>query len=598
MLRKVITIFGILYIPILLLSLYLVYQQKNEQFQTYGFAQNRDAFNKSQEFINHCNSLIRDVHYWSTINYPKGFEPLGKDSLFVKPYFQIINGITGYDQFRFLNLKGQEIFRGERKDNQKLEIAPLQEKKSRQYVIDGLQLKLGQVYLSPIELNKEYGKIEIPYKPVMRAVAPIFDVDYHPLGIVVINFRMKEILDNLKYKVVDNNITLLDSKNRIITSTLYDEVVPFSTGEENKEFEKEIYPQELSLNQDTTLFYNESIWTLKKIDFNHLIYKENAEKEEYIQVISPTNWKLLVQMPKKLLDTILHTFYQSLVSFNIIAVIALLTVSYIFQRSRIQKEKHYNEIEIKNLLLSKRRNELQQTNERILEINNRLETRNKQLSEFNYLVSHNLRAPVTSMAVIVDLMKKEGELLKSNQLLPKLDLITTSLIDFTKDIGDYASLLDEKNIKVEKVNLEKLIEQVKSEFSETLLDSTDFEVMTNLEGWTHVTFSKFYLHSIIQNLLSNAIKYRRGDVKSFIHFETIMENDEKVLLVNDNGLGINLERHGENIFKLYKRFHRNISGKGIGLFLVKSQLEALNANITIESAQEIGTKFKINFKKL
>ncbi|MGB3145863.1 MAG: HAMP domain-containing sensor histidine kinase [Maribacter sp.] len=277
---------------------------------------------------------------------------------------------------------------------------------------------------------------------------------------------------------------------------------------------------------------------------------------------------------------------------------ALLTVSYFFQRSRIQKEKHYNEIEIKNLLLSKRRNELQQTNDHILEINNRLETRNKQLSEFNYLVSHNLRAPVTSISIIVDMMKKEGELLKSNQLLPKLDLITTSLIDFTKDIGDYASLLDEKNIKVEKVNLEKLIEQVKSEFSETLLDSTDFEVMTNLEGWTHVTFSKFYLHSIIQNLLSNAIKYRRGDVKSFIHFETIMENDEKVLLVNDNGLGINLERHGENIFKLYKRFHRNISGKGIGLFLVKSQLEALNASITLESAQKIGTKFKINFKKL
>ncbi len=454
------------------------------------------------------------------------------------------------------------------------------------------------MYLSQIELNQENGEIEIPYKPVMRAVAPIYDVDHRHLGIVVINFKMKGVLDDLKYKVVDNNITLLDSKNKIITSTLYDKVAPFSIGRENKGLKNEIYPQDLSINQDTTVFHNESIWTLKKIDFNHLIYKEDAETEEYIQVISPTNWKLLMQTPKELLDTILHTFYQSLVSFNIIAVMALLTVSYFFQRSRIQKEKHYNEIEIKNLLLYKRRNELQQTNDHILEINNRLETRNKQLSEFNYLVSHNLRAPVTSISIIVDMMKKEGELLKSNQLLPKLDLITTSLIDFTKDIGDYASLLDEKNIKVEKVNLEKLIEQVKSEFSETLLDSTDFEVMTNLEGWTHVTFSKFYLHSIIQNLLSNAIKYRRGDVKSFIHFETIMENDEKVLLVNDNGLGINLERHGENVFKLYKRFHRNISGKGIGLFLVKSQLEALNANITVESEQKIGTKFKINFKEL
>ncbi|MGB3145724.1 MAG: hypothetical protein WBB24_16615, partial [Maribacter sp.] len=191
MLKKILIIFGLLYIPILLLSLYLVYQQKNEQFQTYSFAQNKDALKKSQNFVNHCNSLIQDVFYWSQINYPKEFEPLGKDSLFVKPYFQIINGITGYDQFRFLNLDGQEIFRGERKDNQKLEIAPLQEKKERQYVVDGLQLKPGQVYLSPIELNQENGEIEIPYKPVMRAVAPIHDVDHHQIGIVVINFKMK-----------------------------------------------------------------------------------------------------------------------------------------------------------------------------------------------------------------------------------------------------------------------------------------------------------------------------------------------------------------------------------------------------------------------
>ena len=66
-------------------------------------------------------------------------------------------------------------------------------------------------------------------------------------------------------------------------------------------------------------------------------------------------------------------------------------------------------------------------------------------------------------------------------------------------------------------------------------------------------------------------------------------------MIKDNGIGINLNRHGENVFKLYKRFHRNISGKGIGLFLVKSQLEALDATITIESKENIGTTFKIYF---
>ncbi len=98
--------------------------------------------------------------------------------------------------------------------------------------------------------------------------------------------------------------------------------------------------------------------------------------------------------------------------------------------------------------------------------------------------------------------------------------------------------------------------------------------------------------------MSNAIKYRREGVSSFIHFETTFEDGKKVLLIKDNGVGIDLEKHGNNIFKLYKRFHRNISGKGIGLFLVKSQLETLNAKISVDSKVNSGTTFKITFKSL
>ncbi|WP_349351540.1 ATP-binding protein [Flagellimonas sp. MMG031] len=65
--------------------------------------------------------------------------------------------------------------------------------------------------------------------------------------------------------------------------------------------------------------------------------------------------------------------------------------------------------------------------------------------------------------------------------------------------------------------------------------------------------------------------------------------------MKDNGLGIDLERHGDNLFKLYKRFHRDVSGKGMGLFIVKSQLEAMNASITVDSEVGVGTTFKIIF---
>jgi len=103
------------------------------------------------------------------------------------------------------------------------------------------------------------------------------------------------------------------------------------------------------------------------------------------------------------------------------------------------------------------------------------------------------------------------------------------------------------------------------------------------------------MQSVIQNLLSNAIKYRDPNNKSVIHIRSLLENKKKVLVFEDNGVGMDLNRHGKDIFKLYKRFHRELSGKGMGLFLVKTQLESLNAKIEVTSELGKGTKFKITF---
>lgn len=87
------------------------------------------------------------------------------------------------------------------------------------------------------------------------------------------------------------------------------------------------------------------------------------------------------------------------------------------------------------------------------------------------------------------------------------------------------------------------------------------------------------------------------DVSPHVIFETCWENERKVLYIRDNGLGMDLNRHGDNLFKLYKRFHRNVSGKGMGLFIAKSQLEAMDATIEVQSTENIGTTFKIKFKR-
>ncbi|WFO15864.1 HAMP domain-containing histidine kinase [Cellulophaga baltica 4] len=288
--------------------------------------------------------------------------------------------------------------------------------------------------------------------------------------------------------------------------------------------------------------------------------------------------------------------YKDFLIFNFFAVIALLILSYYIIKSRQQQEQFYVALEAKNKALLGSKAQLEKNNYQIQDINKSLSIKNDQLKEFNYLVSHNLRSPVTSLSVIIDMLKEEKEPDKIKALLPKMATVSNSIYELTEDIRAYMAILDQNEIKVEFLNVPKLIALVKNEFSDLMLGEQNLKVLVDFKEWEAVSFSKLYLKSILQNFISNAIKYRDTEKsESYVLFEGKIENGAKVLYVRDNGVGINLERHGANVFKLYKRFHRNISGKGVGLFLVKSQLEALNAQISVDSKEGLGTSFKINF---
>ena len=79
----------------------------------------------------------------------------------------------------------------------------------------------------------------------------------------------------------------------------------------------------------------------------------------------------------------------------------------------------------------------------------------------------------------------------------------------------------------------------------------------------------------------NKIKY----IDSFVMLE-----------IQDNGLGIDLEKYGHKLFGMYKTFHRHKEARGIGLFITKNQIEAMDGKIEVESTPNIGTTFKIFLK--
>jgi signal transduction histidine kinase len=105
---------------------------------------------------------------------------------------------------------------------------------------------------------------------------------------------------------------------------------------------------------------------------------------------------------------------------------------------------------------------------------------------------------------------------------------------------------------------------------------------------------KAYLFSILYNLISNAIKYRSPDRPLQISLKCFWTPKRGTCIsCSDNGRGMDLKTAGKNLFKLYKRFHPGIPGRGIGLYLVKTHIETLGGEIEVDSAPEKGTRFLI-----
>ena len=123
------------------------------------------------------------------------------------------------------------------------------------------------------------------------------------------------------------------------------------------------------------------------------------------------------------------------------------------------------------------------------------------------------------------------------------------------------------------------------------------KIEADFTGAETVQFSDVYLESILLNLLTNAIKYAHPTRYPVIKIKTYRDADGKLKLTfSDNGIGMNMERVKNKIFGLYQRFHNNADAKGIGLYLVHSQVTALEGKIEVESEEGVGTTFTITFK--
>ena len=221
---------------------------------------------------------------------------------------------------------------------------------------------------------------------------------------------------------------------------------------------------------------------------------------------------------------------------------------------------------------------------------------NKDLKQFSYITSHNLRAPLsnlTGLLTLVDDIEIEDSELK--EILDGFNKSTQLLNETVNDLTKVMIIKDNPSIQKEKVLLNEVFENIFGQLQFQIdLHKPIFTIDFNKVDTLFI--NKPYIESILLNLLTNALKYKSDSQKLKITITTSQQADTTILKFKDNGIGIDLKRHGAKVFGLYQRFHNYPDSKGLGLYLVKSQVEAMGGSIKIESMVNKGTTFTLTFK--
>lgn len=261
----------------------------------------------------------------------------------------------------------------------------------------------------------------------------------------------------------------------------------------------------------------------------------------------------------------------------------------IFNASHIIAQQR-EELETKNRMLEVR---LKSQDKSLLETNTELVKRNNELRQFGYTVSHNLRGPIASLLGLANLFDEKNAYPNNLNIIKHIHEVTLNLDTIIKDLNYIVEIRKNAALVAEPIELKKELNVVLSSLKESIIKS-QANIHIDLAD-EKINGIKAYIHSIFHNLIENSIKFRSAHRPLEIKISSLRQNGNIFIKVEDNGIGFDITRHYEDIFHLYKRFHSNAPGRGLGLYLTKLQVENLGGEIMVNSAINIGTTFTISF---
>ncbi|MGB3149375.1 MAG: PAS domain-containing sensor histidine kinase, partial [Maribacter sp.] len=221
---------------------------------------------------------------------------------------------------------------------------------------------------------------------------------------------------------------------------------------------------------------------------------------------------------------------------------------------------------------------------------------NKKLVNFAHIVSHNLRSHSANFSMLLDFLVNEKSEEEKSKILTMLTDASDNLLETLDNLNEVIAISTNLSVDKKQICLSKKIVGIQQTLSGFLLNNKA-KIVNKVSDKIKISVEPAYLESILMNFITNSVKYKHPDREPVVVLSTRKKDNYTILSISDNGLGIDLKKYGKKLFGMYKTFHTNKDARGIGLYITKNQIEAMNGKIRVESEVGKGTKFDIYFNE-
>ena len=590
---KHVLIFALYALPavgILALITTLSYQFQAEEKVEQAFGQHENAMHEAaHEMASYFNTRTDELlflknHIQTYLQSKAAAQEPHWDTHISKLFADYIAQHENLVQLRLIDIDGLELIRFDKKmDGTTYPASQLQNKSNRDYFIEGLRLKPGQIYFSQINLNREFGKVEMPVKPVLRGVIPVI-LEGKTQYLMVLNWKLSRLFDHLRHY-----------STNFITQQIADEqghwVLAVNPEHEwgSDIAERSQYGMSVKYQALWEKVQNQSSEVLRSdhsriksgvVNVPQIISVVNSRRA-YVSVYS---YYIISELTDEAAQKLTNSLKQSHFYLFLLALPFILLTTWlllVMKQSQLQaRHQIFDHAQQLEKMVAERTQELQ------LALDNEHRA-NKAKSEFLANMSHELRTPMHSILSFSQIALKKTQDEKLQSYLEKVHISGERLTRLLNNLLDLAKLEAGKmDLEILTQDMNDVIKSVIEEMHPLFLEKgTEVNFSAAAEGLAE--FDRDRITQVIYNLLYNAVKFspEKSVIEISLQNRKILSEDYLEISVTDEGPGIPSEE-AKQIFDKFEQSSKTKSkagGTGLGLAISQEIVHAHHGSIWVES---------------